>query len=197
MPKVYDYSAFKPTNHPVCDWQMNPAPQAMIKTQPDQDLSEFVGKHIIYTYANGWQYEYYFRNESLGDYRIHSGSVANRWTTHQKLMVVNVGHGTYKFAWVEPTGSVCCLDVNFKERWIHGFFGLSQWINKDPSLSVLHQNEHLDAMRKHRDEGPLYPLMVNWDFAEITFIEDCGRDRDDVINCDPSELPAGYTDRRN
>ena len=58
MSTVYDYSAFNPTDHPVCDWKDNPDPLAIIKTQPDQDLSELVGKHIIYTYANGWQYEY-------------------------------------------------------------------------------------------------------------------------------------------
>ncbi|MBN2444563.1 MAG: phenolic acid decarboxylase, partial [Spirochaetales bacterium] len=35
------------------------------------------------------------------------------------------------------------------------------------------------------------------EFADITFIEDCGPDRDDVINCPPNELPEGYTTRKN
>lgn len=195
--QVYDYSAFAPTDNPLQDWQMNPDPQQIIKTQPEQDLSEFVGKHIIYTYANGWQYEYYFRNESVGDYRIGSGMVGGRWTTHQKLMVVNLGHGTYKVAWAEPTGSVCCLDINFQERWLHGFFGLAQWLTTSPQVSTVHQNLHLETMREHRDKGPLYPLYVNWDFAEITYIEDRGRDNDDVINCEVSELPDGYWVRKN
>ena len=197
MSKVYDYSAFKPTDHPVCDWQDNPDPLEIIKTQPDQDFSELVGKHIIYTYANGWQYEYYFRNESEGDYRIGSGMVAGRWTTNQKLLISNMGHGTYKVAWVEPTGTVCSLDINFRERWLHGFFGLAQWINNSPELSTVHQNLHLKEMREHRDNGPLYPLFVQFDFAEITFMEDCGRDNDDVISCGPGELPAGYLERKN
>ena len=52
-------------------------------------------------------------------------------------------------------------------------------------------------MRHHREIGPTHPLMANFDWAEITFMEDCGRDNDDVINCGPSELPEGYLDRRN
>ncbi len=31
--------------------------------KPPQDLSPFVGMHFIYTYANGWKYEWYARNE--------------------------------------------------------------------------------------------------------------------------------------
>ncbi|AQQ69324.1 hypothetical protein Mag101_01885 [Microbulbifer agarilyticus] len=169
----------------------------MVKTQPQGDLSEFVGKHIIYTYANGWQYEYYFRNENCGDYRIHNGVVGKRWTTVQRYMPVNLGHGIYKVAWTEPTGSVVSLDINFKERWLHGFFGLAQWLVKSPEVGTVHQNAHLKNIREHRDKGPLYPLLVNFDFAEITYLEDRGIDNDDVINCEVDELPDGYWDRRN
>ncbi len=197
MSSNYDYSAFEPTDSPLQDWQDNPAPQQLIKTQPEQDLSEFVGKHIIYTYANGWHYEYYFRNETCGDYRIGSGDVGGRWTTHQKYMPSYLGHGTYKLAWVEPPGSVVCLNFNFEERWLHGFFGLAQWLIKSPEVGTVHQNAHLKNIREHRDKGPIYPLNVNYDFAEITFIEDCGRDNDDVINCEVSELPEGYWVRSN
>ena len=133
----------------------------------------------------------------MGDYRISSGIVGGRWTTHQRAMIANLGHGTYKIAWIEPVGSVCNLDVNFKERWLHGFFALAQWIQQDPTPAVKHQNAHLEDMRKHRDEGPVHPLMANFDWAEITFMEDRGPDNDDVINCDPSALPEGYLDRRN
>ncbi|MER7841120.1 phenolic acid decarboxylase [Streptomyces sp. NPDC096040] len=30
----------------------------------EQDLSPFVGNHFIYTYANGWRYEWYACNET-------------------------------------------------------------------------------------------------------------------------------------
>ena len=52
-------------------------------------------------------------------------------------------------------------------------------------------------MREGRDKGPQHHMVVNWDWAEITFMRDCGRDNDDVIACTPSDLPDGYLDRRN
>jgi phenolic acid decarboxylase len=50
-------------------------------TKPIQNFSGIIGKHILYKYDNGWRYEYYFRNETRGDYRIHSGIVGGRWVT--------------------------------------------------------------------------------------------------------------------
>ena len=31
------------------------------------DLSGFVGKHLVYTYDNGWNYEMYVKNEQTLD----------------------------------------------------------------------------------------------------------------------------------
>ena len=50
-------------------------------------------------------------------------------------------------------------------------------------------------MLRHRDNGPTYPKLIVDKMAVITFVEDCGTDRVDVINCAPSELPPGYTSR--
>jgi hypothetical protein len=36
-------------------------------TKPEE-IAAFVGKHIIYTYENGWQYEIYVRNDRTLDY---------------------------------------------------------------------------------------------------------------------------------
>ena len=33
-------------------------------------VGELVGKHIIYTYENGWEYEVYYKNKSTIDYRV-------------------------------------------------------------------------------------------------------------------------------
>jgi len=48
-----------------------------------------------------------------------------------------------------------------------------------------------------RDEGPTYTIVIENNFAEITFIKDDGRDNDEVIVCTDSELPDGHLDRRN
>ena len=47
-------------------------------------LQDFIGKHMIYTYDNGWEYEMYVKNEETIDYRIHSGMVGGRWVKDQK-----------------------------------------------------------------------------------------------------------------
>ncbi|WP_371262719.1 phenolic acid decarboxylase [Pseudomonas sp. NBRC 111123] len=45
--------------------------QNITDIEPAQDLSSFIGTHFIYTYANGWKYEWYARNAHTCDYRIH------------------------------------------------------------------------------------------------------------------------------
>src|SRR2546430_3482280 len=55
---------------------------------PAQDLSGIVGHRFIYTYANGWQYELYVKNDHTIDYRIHSGHVGGRWVKDQNVDLV-------------------------------------------------------------------------------------------------------------
>nr|8A85_A Chain A, Phenolic acid decarboxylase N134 [synthetic construct]8A85_B Chain B, Phenolic acid decarboxylase N134 [synthetic construct]8A85_C Chain C, Phenolic acid decarboxylase N134 [synthetic construct]8A85_D Chain D, Phenolic acid decarboxylase N134 [synthetic construct]8A85_E Chain E, Phenolic acid decarboxylase N134 [synthetic construct]8A85_F Chain F, Phenolic acid decarboxylase N134 [synthetic construct] len=167
------------------------------RPQPDQDLSGIVGKHLIYTYANGWQYELYVKNENTIDYRIHSGPVGGRWVKDQPVVIVRLGNGMYKVSWTEPTGTCVSLVVDLAERWLHGTIFFAQWVSQHPELTVVFQNEHLDEMRALRDEGPVYPQVVIDEFATITFVENCGIDNDDVIDCAPGELPDGYIDRTN
>lgn len=69
------------------------------------DLSGFIGKHLVYTYDNGWKYELYVKNDQILDYRIHSGLVGNRWVKNQQVSVVRVGESVYKISWTEPTGT--------------------------------------------------------------------------------------------
>ena len=49
------------------------------------DISGLVGKHLVYTYDNGWNYEIYVKNNATVDYRIHSGLVGNRWVKDQHV----------------------------------------------------------------------------------------------------------------
>lgn len=43
-------------------------------TKPEE-IKDFIGRHLIYTYANGWQYELYLKSERSIDYRIFKGIV--------------------------------------------------------------------------------------------------------------------------
>ena len=154
-----------------------------------------VGKHYIYTYANGWRYEMYVKNATTIDYRIHSGLVGGRWVKSQMVDLVTLAPDVYKISWTEPTGTSVCVNVMLALRRIHGVIFFPKWVHQHPRRTVLFQNDHLPLMEKYRDEGPTYPIDVVSEFATITFLEDRGPDDDTVIACPPSELPAGYADR--
>lgn len=42
-------------------------------TKQFKELEDFLGTHFIYTYDNGWKYEWYTKNDHTVDYRIHGG----------------------------------------------------------------------------------------------------------------------------
>lgn len=156
------------------------------------DLSGIVGKHLVYTYDNGWKYEIYVKGTDVFDYRIHSGIVGGRWVTDQQAYIRNVGDDVYKISWDEPTGTTVSLTINLRRRQLHGVIFFPRWVFNDPKKTVCYQNEHLDQMRAYRDLGPTYPKEVIDEFAAITFVEDCGPGRSDVIACAPDQLPAGF-----
>lgn len=162
-----------------------------------QELSGIVGKHYIYTYANGWRYEMYVRNETTIDYRIHSGIVGGRWVTGQPVDLVALDGDSFKISWTEPTGTSVSVTVMPARRALHGVIFFPCWVERDPEKTVCYQNEHLDEMALHRDTGPTYPIEIVSEFARITFLEDRGPDDDSVISCAPSELPDGYASRTN
>jgi phenolic acid decarboxylase len=160
-----------------------------------KNLAGLIGKHLVYTYDNGWQYELYVKTANTFSYRIHSGIVGGRWVTDQEAQMVDVGENIYKISWDEPTGTTVSIVVNLTRRKIYGTIFFPHWIVEQPTKTICYQNEHLDRMREYRDEGPTYPKLVIDEAATITFVEDCGPARADVIDCPPSALPAGYTSR--
>lgn len=156
------------------------------------DLSSILGKHLVYTYDNGWNYEVYVKNATTIDYRIHSGLVSNRWVKDQKVYLVRVAAGVYKISWTEPTGTDVSLIINLEDKLFHGTIFFPRWVMNNPEHTVCFQNEHIAQMEAYREAGPVYPTEVIDEFATITFIEDCGENDENVINCPASELPADF-----
>lgn len=161
----------------------------------DQDVSGLTGWRYIYTYANGWIYELYIKNQTTIDYRIHTGHVGGRWVTDQTVDLVQLTTDIYKISWTEPTGTSVVVNIMPKLGRIHGTIFFPQWIAQDGSKTVLYQNDHLDQMREYRDAGPTYPILVVPEFAEIQVAEFVGLDSQQTISCGPEELPANYLDR--
>ncbi|WP_069164862.1 phenolic acid decarboxylase [Nocardia altamirensis] len=164
---------------------------------PVQDFSGIVGQHIIYTYANGWIYEVYVKNESTIDYRVHGGDVAGRWVKDQPVELARVATSMFTVSWTEPTGNTVSLLINMAERWLHCATWFAKWVHDNPKLTVMFQNDHLDEIRALRDKGPVSPQFMLHEFATITFAENSGIDNEDVIDCAPGDLPKGYITRTN
>lgn len=159
------------------------------------DLSEFLGKHLVYTYDNGWDYELYIKNDKTVDYRIHSGMVGGRWVKGQLARIVRISQHVYKVSWTEPTGTSVSLCANLNDKLFEGTIFFPRWIINDPKKTVCFQNEHLPLMEKYREEGPAYPIEVIDEFATFTAIHDAGQNNEDVIKCAPSELPKDWKEQ--
>lgn len=156
------------------------------------DLSNILGKHLVYTYDNGWNYEIYVKNATTIDYRIHSGIVGNRWVKSQKVYLVRLAENVYKISWTEPTGTDVSLSVNLADKIFHGTIFFPRWVINNPEKTICFQNEHIPQMEAYREAGPAYPTEVIDEFATITFIRDCGENDESIINCPASELPADF-----
>lgn len=74
-------------------------------TRTFKTLDDFLGTHFIYPYDNGWEYEWYAKNDHTVDYRIHGGRSAGRWGKDQPthITMITEAEGVYKVAWTEPT----------------------------------------------------------------------------------------------
>jgi phenolic acid decarboxylase len=164
---------------------------------PPQDLSGLVGHRFVYTYANGWQYEMYVKNDRTIDYRIHSGMVGGRWVKDQEVDLVQLADDSFKVSWNEPTGTSVVVNVMPQRRVLHGTIFFPRWVEEDGSKTVLFQNDHLAEMRAHRDAGPTYPIYVVPEFARITFLEHVGIDDESIISVAPGDLPASSRQQQN
>ncbi|KAH7430500.1 hypothetical protein KP509_08G001700 [Ceratopteris richardii] len=165
--------------------------------EPLSDLSGLLGKHIIYTYSNGWEYEVYYKNSETLDYRVRSGLVGGRVVKGQKVSIKqlqtafsseNNVEGSeretplYMISWVEPTGTSVVQVLNLNRREIRTVILFPDWVLREPLKTVCFQNEHLDLMRSYRDQGPTYPIHPKIMLGRIHFVEHCMLENDNVIN---------------
>ena len=171
-------------------------PENFVSTWADE-IAPFVGKHYIYTYDTGWQYETYIKNEQTIEYRVHSGIVAGRWVKDQQAHIVRLADGIFRASWVEPTGTSVSVVANFNQRRLHGTIFFPRWVADAPQKIVGFQNAQIDRMIAYRDLGPTYPIEIVDSFATITFVESRDRDDESIIQCGPEALPEGYASRRN
>ncbi len=150
-------------------------------------MEDFLGMHFIYTYENGWEYEFYVKNEDTVDYRIHSGMVGGRWVRDQKANIVKLVDGVYKITWTEPTGTDVALDFIIENKRVHGVIFFPKWVHEHPEITVCFQNDHIALMEESRLKYETYPKYVVPEFADITFMKNEGVNNEKVISQAPYE----------
>ena len=72
-----------------------------MSTFDKHDLSGFIGKHLVYTYDNGWNYEIYIKMK-IPSTTVFTAAVGNRWVKDQQVYVVRVGESIYKISGLNP-----------------------------------------------------------------------------------------------
>lgn len=150
-----------------------------------EELKDFLGNHIIYTYENGWEYEIYIKNYHTIDYRIHSGMVKGRWVRNQEVNIVKLSEAIYKVSWTEPTGTDVCLNFMLNEKITHGTCFFPKWVHEHPEITVCYQNDHIDLMEESREKYDTYPKYELYEFSKITFIKNVGVNNENVISIAP------------
>lgn len=150
-------------------------------------MNNFIGSHFIYTYANGWEYEFYVKNEKTVDYRIHSGMVGGRWVKDQPAEIVKLADGVYKVSWTEPTGTDVCLNFMPNENRLHGIIFFPKWVQEHPEITVCFQNDFIPLMEESRLKYETYPKYVVAEFGTIFYSKNEGRDNEKVISEAPYE----------
>ncbi|RKD92832.1 phenolic acid decarboxylase [Mangrovibacterium diazotrophicum] len=152
-----------------------------------KDLNEFLGAHFLYTYDNGWKYEFYVKNKNTVDYRIHTGMVGGRWVKDQKADIVKITDGVFKVCWTEPTGTDVSLDFVPNENKLHGVIFFPKWVHEHPEITVCFQNDFIDVMEASRVKYETYPKYVVPEFGKIFYKKNEGINNEKVISEAPYE----------
>ncbi|MDI2090637.1 phenolic acid decarboxylase [Commensalibacter oyaizuii] len=157
-----------------------------------KDLSDFLGKHLVFTYDNGWNYELYIKNAKKVDFRVHSGIIGNRWVKNQDVYIARIAKKICKLSWTEPTGTNVSIIINLENMLYQGTIFFPRWIINDPEKASRIQDDRIPLMEFYREIGPTYPIEILDEFAAITFVQDCSQDDESVIECSADELPADF-----
>ncbi|KAL2612514.1 hypothetical protein R1flu_024206 [Riccia fluitans] len=156
-----------------------------------RDPINLVGKHLGFTYRNGWQHELYVRTASSIDYRIRSrlGSTWHSSDDQDASISRLIGPNRYIVSWTDVSSGISTsltLDVDRLE--LHGVHFLPQWIltnieELQLSLSSTAESGHRivssspnsseNSVTDSRDAGNTYPLHHVVESTSFSLVEDC------------------------
>ena len=149
-----------------------------------EEEESLVGKHLIYTYENGWEYEVYYKNKNTIDYRVLRGMMAGRYVKGQRVHMrrLSTSSPLFMVSWTEPTGTCVAQVVDLDRRSMDTVAFFPCWVAEEPSKTTCFQNNHLPIIVAYRDIGPTYPISVVNETGFIHTLLDSGPDNELLIS---------------
>ena len=94
----------------------NPLVGEIRRPVPQEEFeNEVKNKHFVYTYSNGWNYEFYVSNDERIVYEISGGPMAGR-LNYQTAYYQRIRKNLWQINWLEETGTIVSLvlDIDMK-----------------------------------------------------------------------------------
>ncbi|TFK51195.1 phenolic acid decarboxylase [Heliocybe sulcata] len=119
-----------------------------------EEFKQIEGKRFKYTYGLGWTYEMYFRSLTRCVYRIHSGPLAGR-VNFQHAHYQKVRDNVWQCSWLEETGTVVSMVIDFDQQTIHTFgaFTRGHWDHPDQARGWKRNPEDMARWKALAQEG--------------------------------------------
>ena len=138
-----------------------------------EDLSEIIGKHIVYKYGELGVYEAYFQSDQLFVYSIHGGPMKGR-SNYQKAYYQKIREHIYNVSWIEETGTIVTITVDLELKKVHCFIAFSQghWEKNEEEHGDKRNPADLERWRALAKIGDHTTRVIHLDVAPIIDIYD-------------------------
>ena len=126
----------------------NPLVGEIRRPVPQEEFeNEVKNKHFVYTYSNGWDYEFYVPNDERIVYKISGGPMAGR-LNYQTAYYQRIRKNLWQMNWLEETGTIVSLVLDIDMKTVTTFIAFSKghWENADAAHGF--KNENLQQWRE-------------------------------------------------
>ncbi|OWZ33175.1 phenolic acid decarboxylase [Cryptococcus neoformans c45] len=145
-------------------------------------LSDIVNKHLIYTYDNGWKYEFWLKSERRIVYAIHGGPMNGR-KNYQTCAVQEVRTGEiFQISWVEETSTVVSIIVDLPQKRIITYMAFSRghWDYPEKAHGDKRNPEDFERWKKLAEVGKNTDRETLAEQATIDIITEGRGDLEDI-----------------
>lgn len=131
---------FYPKYNPTIGVAANEVPQKEFE-------EEILNKNFVYTYDNGWDYQFYVPNSERVIYKISGGPMAGR-SNFQTAFYQRVSKNIWQVNWLEETGTIVSLVLDINNKKITTLISFSQGHWENPEIAHGEKTKNLDQWRE-------------------------------------------------